>query len=124
METTHTEYSFAQSSEERNQGMLIHLSAFSGLLLPIPLANLLVPVLLWQMWKDKSAFLDEQGKKAVNFQLTMTIAFAVSAIFTIILIGLVMMPAVWLASVVCTILAAVKTSNGENYEYPFSIKFF
>ncbi len=47
----------------------------------------------------------------------------VSAVLTLILIGIVLLIAVGILNIVCIILAAVKAQNGEHYRYPLSIRF-
>jgi len=55
-------------NNENTNAFLIHISAFTGYL--FPLANILVPLILWQTQKDKSEFLDNHGKEAVNFNIS------------------------------------------------------
>ncbi|MDA9317041.1 DUF4870 domain-containing protein [Polaribacter sp.] len=63
---------------------LIHISAFAGLIFPF--GQIITPLIAWQTLKDRSPFLDEQGKEAVNFNLSYTlyvfiISIAVGGIF-------------------------------------------
>ncbi|MDO3693572.1 DUF4870 domain-containing protein [Wenyingzhuangia sp. chi5] len=53
----------------KNIAAFVHLSSFSRFL--IPLGNFLGPLILWLLNKDKSEFIDQHGKQAVNFQLSM-----------------------------------------------------
>lgn len=83
---------------------------------------IVAPLIIWQIQKDKSAFVDYHGKEAVNFQITMAIAAGVSFLLFLLLIGLVLIwivGAVWL---IFTIIAAIKANNGEYYRYPLSIR--
>lgn len=102
------------SNDDRNLAMLAHLlgivSSFVGALI------------IWLIKKDQSAFVDEQGKEALNFQITIIIGFVVSSALTIILIGFPLMGLLWLANLVFCILAAVATSKGEHYKYPFVLR--
>ena len=50
---------------------LIHISAFAGLIFPI--GQIITPLIAWQTIKDRSPFLDEQGKEAVNFNISYTL---------------------------------------------------
>lgn len=107
--------------DERMWAMLTHLSALPGSFVLI--GAIVAPLIIWQIQKDKSAFIDYHGKEAVNFQITMAIAAAVSFLLFLLLIGLVLIwivGAVWL---IFTIIAAVKANNGEYYRYPLSIRF-
>jgi uncharacterized Tic20 family protein len=78
---------------------------------------------IWLVKRADSQEIDATGKEVLNFQISYTIYFALSALLWIILIGIpisIVIGIVWLA---CIIIAAVKTSNGENYRYPFTIRF-
>lgn len=108
-------------SDARMWAMLAHLSALTGMFTVI--GSVVGPLIVWQIQKDKSAYVDYHGKEALNFQITMAIAFAVSFVLMFVLIGFVLiwiLGAVWL---VFTIIAAVKANNGEYYRYPFIVRF-
>lgn len=108
------------SAEERNWALFAHLSAFAGCL--IPFGSILGPLIIWLVKKDQMPFVNDQGREALNFQITMAIAMVVSAILILILIGLVLIWAVVVFDVVFIIIAAVKASNGEHYRYPISLR--
>ena len=109
------------SKDERTWGMLCHLVAFSGFI--IPLGNLLGPLILWLVKKDEMPFVDDQGKESLNFQLTMMIAFIVSAILTIVLIGIVLLIILGIFDIVILIVATIKANEGVRYRYPYAIRF-
>lgn len=108
--------------EEKNWAMFCHLAALSGFL--IPFGNFLGPLIIWLIKKDASPLVDAEGKKSLNFQISVSIYFVVSAILVFVLIGFVLLIAVGIFALVMIILAAVKTSNGEDFQYPLSIRFF
>lgn len=108
------------SGEERNWGMLCHLSILSGLL--VPFASLIAPLVIWQIKRQEMPFVDYNGKEALNFQITYLIAFLVSLALTSILVGFVLLGVVSVAWFVFTIIATVKASNGEYYRYPFILR--
>jgi uncharacterized Tic20 family protein len=58
--------------DERTWAMLCHLAALAGCLLP--LGNILGPLAIWLLKKNESSFIDEHGKAALNFQITITLA--------------------------------------------------
>lgn len=107
--------------EEKNWAMFCHLAALSGFL--IPLGNILGPLIVWLIKKDASPLVDAEGKKSLNFQISILIYMVISAILIFVLIGFVLMIAVGIFALVMIILAAIKTSNGEDFQYPLSIKF-
>ena len=108
------------SAEERQWGLFAHLSSLSGLL--IPFGNLLGPLIIWQIKKDTLPFVADQGKEALNFNITMALAAIVSALLMIVLIGFLLLPLVGLVSLVFSIIAAIKANNGEAYRYPFALR--
>jgi uncharacterized Tic20 family protein len=55
-------------NHQKNIATFIHLSTFSRFL--IPLGNFIGPIILWLSNKDKSEFVDEHGKQAINFQIS------------------------------------------------------
>ncbi len=108
--------------DERMYATLAHLGGFAGLVLPA-LGSVLAPLVIWLTQKDKSDFVDYHGKEAVNFQLTVMIAYIISGILCLLIIGFVLLGIVFLLNVIFMILGAVEANKGEFYKYPFSISF-
>lgn len=115
---------------------LAGLAMFTG----IPFGNIIGPLVLWLIKKNEYEFVDLHGKAALNFQISMTIYGAIafllcmmgvvggevagSSAFRFALFGL--FPLVFiigLVDVILLIIAAVKASNGEIYQYPFTMRF-
>ena len=101
--------------------MLCHLSALAGFI--IPLGNVIGPLVIWMIKKDVYPLVDDQGKEALNFQISMTIYYVVASILILILIGIVLLIGLALFSLVVTIIAMIKASDGVAYRYPLSIRF-
>ena len=101
-------------------GMLCHLLAFSGYV--IPFGHLIGPLVMWLVKKDESAFVDANGKESLNFQITVTIATVVSGILCLLLIGFLLLPVVIVGSLVLTIIASIKANEGKVYRYPFCLR--
>ncbi len=141
-----------KKNNENTNAFLIHICAFAGLLFPF--GNIITPLIAWQTLKDRSSFLDEQGKEAVNFNISYTlyiflltltfIPFAIGSIFRnhnnfrgnnhfnfdfdfdniFGFIGLGSITGiVYLIGIALVIIASIKAREGENYKYPFTIKF-
>lgn len=108
------------SVEARQWGMFAHLSALAGLI--IPFGNVLGPLIIWQIKKNEFPFVDDQGKEALNFQITVAIAAVVSMILTLILIGILLLFAVGIAALVFSIIAGIKANEGQYYRYPFTLR--
>jgi uncharacterized protein len=79
-------------------------------------------LLVWILKKDDSAYLAEQAKEALNFQITVLLAYFVAGILVWLLIGLLLLPLVWVVNIVFCIIAAISTSKGETYRYPFCLR--
>jgi len=105
---------------ERKWGTAIHASAFAGMLFPLALA--LGPLLIWMLKKHESDYLDAQGKKAINFQLTiLVISFACVIVAVLIkpIIALAFMTGI--GGLVFAVMAAVMVYREGNFDYPFSL---
>ncbi|WP_445455223.1 DUF4870 domain-containing protein [Flavobacterium sp. HNIBRBA15423] len=70
-----------ETSNEKSIGALIHLSTLSQYL--IPFGNYLFPLLLWSSKKDKSTFIDYNGKQALNFQLSILLYSLIALVIAI-----------------------------------------
>jgi uncharacterized Tic20 family protein len=106
---------------EHTWGMLCHLAALAGYI--IPLGNIVGPLVVWLIKKDEYPFVDEQGKSSLNFQISMLIYEIVAIILCLILIGFILMIALLVVNLVCVILAAVHANDGKSFRYPLSITF-
>ena len=104
------------SAEERQWAMFAHLSALIGFV--IPFGTIIGPLVVWQMKKNDMPFVAEQGVEALNFQITVAIAFLISALLSVILIGFLLMPIVGIGALVLTIIAGIQANQGNHYEYP------
>jgi uncharacterized protein len=108
------------SKDSLNMGMLCHLLALSGLI--IPLGNVLGPLVIWLMKKDSDPYVDEQGKESVNFQISVAIYMFVSLLLMMIVIGFFLIFVVAIGSLVLTIIGAIKASKGEPWRYPLTLR--
>lgn len=79
-------------------------------------------LIVWLLKKDESPYISEQAREALNFQITLLIAYLIAGVLVFILIGFLLIFLVWLANIIFSILAAVAASKGENYRYPLSLR--
>lgn len=86
--------------------------------------GLIVPLILWATQKDKVLQMDEQGKRIVNFQLSLII-YAIICIPAILLLGLgiIGLIVIGFISLIFPIINAIKANNGESPTYPLSFNF-
>ena len=140
-----------KQNNQNTNAFLIHISAFAGFLFPF--GHIITPLIAWQTLKERSPFLDRQGKEAVNFNLSYTlysfiltltfIPFAMGTFFrnfnnfdnfyidfdfnTNIILGFIgfgtITGIIYLAGIALVIIASLKAKDGESYKYPFTIKF-
>ena len=140
-----------KKNNQNTNAFLIHISAFAGFIFPF--GQIITPLIAWQTLKDRSPFLDEQGKEAINFNLSYTLyAFILSialiplffrSFFTnfnsfnnfqlnldlsinnlFSIMGLGSISVIlYLVGISLIIIAALKAKEGESYKYPFTIKF-
>ena len=108
--------------QARTWGMLCHLTSLLWLI-GIPFANIIAPFIVWLLKKNDFPFVDEQGKESMNFQISMTLVTLLAALLILIKIGIILVFAIGIVNVVFVIIASVKTSNGESFQYPFKIRF-
>ena len=110
-----------QSKKARTWGMACHLVSLIALV-GIPFGHLLGPLVVWLVKKNEFSFMDEQGKEALNFQLSMTIYSFVAGLLVLVLIGVFLLAALIVVDFVLVIIASVKASNGESYRYPLTFR--
>ncbi|GGM14076.1 DUF4870 domain-containing protein [Deinococcus aerophilus] len=72
---------------DRSGALLIHLSPLAGFLLPT-LGNVLGPLIAWLALRDRSRALDDQGKEALNFQLSMWLYGVIIGVLVFVLFSL------------------------------------
>jgi len=117
------------SRETRKWAMLCHLGGLASLVL-FPTANILLPLFIWWTKRDTDPYVDEQGREAVNFQITIflfgAIVFALVYLLKFILIGYLF---IWLPTLVMiaqlggSIVGGIRAHDGEKFRYPLILRF-
>ena len=110
------------SRENRLWATFAHLSALLGLVPPFVVLNLLGPLVIWLIKREQSFFVDEQGKEAVNFQISIAVYLIVAGLLSVVFVEYLLGLAVLLFMAVCAIIAAIKANHGESFRYPLSIR--
>jgi len=108
------------NKDARTFGMLCHLLSFAGFI--IPFGSIIGPLAIWLIKREEHPFVDDQGKEAVNFNISMLIYFFVAAILTMIVIGIPILIGLAIFWLVITIVAAVQASSGTAYRYPLNLR--
>ena len=113
-------YGAAATKDERNLAMLAHLSAFAGLV--VPLGNIIAPLVIWLVQREKSAFAADQALESLNFNITVVLAGIVCGILVVIGIGVLLWLALGIVWLVGTILGAVRAAEGQYYRHRFILR--
>lgn len=108
--------------EQRNWSVVMHLSILLGNTL-LPVLGWLVPFIIWQLKKDDSIYIDQTGRKVNNFLLNLLVFYIFGGLLTVIGIGFLILVALWFVSIVLPIVAAIKESKGQSYDYPSFFSF-
>lgn len=106
--------------DQSRWAMLCHAASLAGF--AIPFGNILGPLLVWILKKDEMPLVDDQGKEAMNFQITMTLLYLCSFLLVILMVGILFLVIAGLLSVIFTVVAMVKASEGVAYRYPFALR--
>jgi uncharacterized protein len=101
-------------ADERMWGLFAHLSGI--------IFGFLGPLVIWLVQRERSVFVNDQGKEALNFQITLLIGYLGSWVLTFVVIGALILPLLVLASIVFSILGAVAAQRGERYRYPVTLR--
>lgn len=109
------------TQEDRTWAMIVHLSSLSGFIIGV--GWIIAPLIIWILKKDDLPFTNQEGKNALNFQITMAIASAISGILVMIFIGIFGLIAIAVMQLIFPIIAGVKASEGKSYTYPMTIRF-
>ena len=107
-------------SDERNWSVAVHLSALCALF--IPLGHVLGPLVIWLIKRTDMPAVDRNGKEALNFQITVTLASFLCGLLFFVGLGVILFFVLLAADAVLVIMAAVKTSRGEDFRYPFTLR--
>ena len=108
------------SNDEKQWALFAHLSALIGYI--IPFGSIIGPLIIWQVKKNEMPFVDDQGKDALNFQITMVIAAIVCIVLMLVLIGFLLIWIVGILDLIFIVIAAIAANNGQAYRYPFNLR--
>ncbi|WP_245844191.1 DUF4870 domain-containing protein [Oceanobacillus rekensis] len=103
------------TNDERLFSMLIYVLSF-----PFPILG---PLLIWLLKRDESEFVDYHGKEYFNFFMSYFIYGVIGSILILLLVGIVIVIILGIMAIIFTIIAAVKSYQGEQYKFPLIIHF-
>jgi len=102
-------------ADEKLWATLIHIGGILFGFLPALIGYIVL--------KDRGPFIRAHAQTALNFQITLMLAYVVGGMLTVIVVGFLVLFAAWLLSIVFGIMAALAANRGEYYAYPMTIKF-
>lgn len=100
--------------DEKTMAMLAHLLAL--------VSGFVGPLIIWLVKKDESDYVDDQGKEALNFQISIFIYMSVAGLSMFVLIGILLLPAVCIFDLVNVIRGAMAANKGKRFRYPLCIR--
>jgi uncharacterized Tic20 family protein len=100
----------------RTMAMLAHvLGIFTGFIGPL--------IIYATQSNNGDPFVKDQSAEALNFHICVSIAYVVSFVLMIVLIGFLTFFVVWIGAIVFSIMGAIAANKGEWYRYPISYRF-
>jgi uncharacterized protein len=110
----------AVDQEVRTTAVAAHLSTFAGLV--VPFGSVIGPLAVWLTRRDRDPFIDDTGREALNFGISIAIYGSVLLVGALMLVGIPLLMVGVIAWVVLASLAAVKASQGQSYRYPLTLR--
>ena|SRR5260221_13559316 len=107
---------YQPTQDDKTWGMLAHLSALLAGMVALPFVG---PLVVWLMYKDKSPFVGDQAKEALNFNLAVLIAALVCVVTVV---GICLLPIVGIGALIFQVIAGIEASKGVWYRYPYTIR--
>lgn len=102
------------SNDDKNIATITHLGGI--------LFSFIPALVVWLLKKDDSEFIAAQALEALNFQITLLLAQFIAYVLVFILVGFLLLGLIWVLNIVFCIIAAISSSKGEYYRYPFSLR--
>jgi uncharacterized protein len=111
------------TKDEKMWAMFCHLAGLSGWIVPIPFAGIIGPLIIWSLKKEEFGLVADQGKEAINFQITVALVFLISIPLIFVCVGIIMLSVLGIFDLIFVIIAAIKANEGARYRYPLCIRF-
>ncbi len=105
-----------------NWGMICHVAGLATYV-GIPFGNVIVPLAIWLIKKDKDPNVNVNGRESLNFNISFTIYGLLAGLLCYVIIGFVALPVVLIAHVILAIQATIKANKGETVRYPLTLRF-
>lgn len=125
--------------DARTWAAFCHLAAFAAFV--VPMGHIIGPLVIWLVKRHEHPYIDEQGREAVNFQVTLTLLLfgLMVCIFFLVLIMLpiadrqpslallfipiaLLFPVIALTDLLLVLIATIRASNGQPHRYPLTLR--
>jgi uncharacterized Tic20 family protein len=106
----------APNPPDKDARMWATLCHIAGLVGPLG------PLIVWLIKKEEYPIVKEQGREALNFQITVLLACLVTIPLMFVCVGFILFAGVEVASIVFIILAALQANKGVAYRYPVCLR--
>lgn len=111
-------------SDERMWATLGHAAGPVATIISVGTLGWAAPLIIFLVFKDRSRFVRDQSAEALNFQITLIVAYVAIGLLTLITFGLLsilfLVPVILV--IVFGIMGAIATNRGESYRYPINIR--
>lgn len=104
----------APTQDERTMSLLAHLGGI--------VAGFIPALVIYLTKGNESTFVKDQAREALNFQITLILAYVASFVLMLILIGFLLLFVVWAGSIALMIIAGIQANNGQAYRYPVNLR--
>ena len=105
------------TDSDRNYSIAIHLAPLAGFAF---FPFIFIPIVLWAVRKDQSAFNDDHGREMTNALLSFLL-YHVVAVITV--IGIIALPVLYVIGIINLIRGAMAAGRGEYFRYPMTVRF-
>lgn len=97
-------------SDEKLWSVLAHVG--------VPVVGFIGPLVIWLVFRDRGQLVRDNSLEALNWSILATGSVLISSFLTVILVGFVLLPLIYVAVIVFAILGALAANRGEAYRYP------
>ena len=104
------------NSEEKTMAILSHILAI------VPGIGILAPLVIYLVKRNEGSFVEFHARESLNFQITVILAYIISVILILVLVGIFLLWVIPVVNIVLVIVATLRASEGRWYRYPFCIR--
>ncbi len=108
-------------NDEQMWAVFCHIGGLLGILI-FP-ANVIVPLIIWMVYRDQYPLVNEEGRESINWQISFTLYMIGAGILVLFVVGLFLMIGLLILNLIVTVQAALAVSQGRKKPYPLTIRF-